>query len=540
MNHTPTSEPETNILESLGRVLGTVKRRRWWIILPACLVILATVAVSLWLPNHFTSEAKILILEQQIPQGVDGAASNTSPADKRQIIAQEILSRDRLVAIADQFGLYARRRRELTADQLAEGMRKAIEIQPVDAASARNSFNAFGIAFTADRPELAQQITRTLANLFIESNSKTQQSQASNTQDLLKEQLTHKRQQAAQLEERRRTLEAQYLEVAAGPQAANEYRLQDLRMQLRNTTSNLNRARQQRLYLESVLSSTIASSLAKLRAERNALLLRFTPEYPAVVQKGQEIARMEALLNAQKAGAGGADSVDVVTEDPALGQLRAQLKANSQEIADASNDEDRLKASTAEEENRLKAIAASGNSPGEAPLRQQRLDAIEREGEMLTREILDLENRLQQSGLVADMERRDQGQQFRLIDSASLPVSPSSPNRLKISLGGIGGGIALGLALAFLMDSRARSFYTEQQLSQRFGVPLTIGLPMLYTPRETRRLSRRLAFEWLAGLVLIGGALTAEYYVYRLDTGAIHYYRNPFNSVPKLGGLTDE
>ncbi len=540
MNHSPTPQPEVNILEFFGRVFGTLKRRRWWILLPACGIILATVVVSLWLPNYFTSEAKILILEQQIPRVADGASSNATPADQRQIITQETLSRDRLVAIADQFGLYARHRSELTADQVADTMRKAIDVEQVETTSGRSTFNAFSISFTADTPELAQRVTRTLSNLFIENNTKTQQSQATNTSDLLKEQLNHKRQQAAELESRRRTLEAQYLEVATGPQQNNEYKLQDLRLQLRNTDGNLNRARQQRLYLESVLSSTIASSLGKLRSERNALLLRFTPEYPAVVQKGQEIARMEALLSAQKAGTGGADDVDIVTEDPALGQLRAQLKANAQEISDLTGDEDRLKVSAAEEEAHLKASAASGNSPGQAALRQQRLDAIEHESEMLTQEILSLETRLQQTGLVADMERRDTGQQFRLIDSASLPVSPSSPNRIKINLGGAAAGIALGLALAFLMDSKARTFYTEQQLSEQFGVPLTIGLPMLFTLRETRGIRRKLAFEWLAGLVLIAGALMAEYYIYKLDTGAILYSKNPFHSLHKLGGQADE
>jgi uncharacterized protein involved in exopolysaccharide biosynthesis len=488
-------------------------------LLSACITILATAAVSLRLPNRFTSEAKILILEQQIPQSVTGTFSTTSVADKLQIITQEILSRARLVGIADQFGLYSRNRGQLTDEQLAGLMVKAIDIQPVDQLPGRFTFNAFSISFTSDTPELAQQITRTLASLFIESNLKTQQNQATNTADLLKEQVNRKRQQIAELEQRRREVETQYLEVEPeqqGAQGANEFGLQELRIQLQSATGSLNRARQQRLYLESVLSSTLGGSLARLQSEKSALLLRFTQEHPAVAKKDQEIARVEALLNAQKSGAAGRDELEITSDDPTLGQLRGQLRANSQEIADLSKDEERLKVSIAEGENRLRASAAASHlRVGAAPARRQQLAAIDREFEILTREIADLEQKQQQSGLVADMERREQGQQFRQIDPASLPTGPSSPNRLKINLGGAGAGIALGLALAFLMDIKAHSFYTEKQLSQRFAVPFTIGLPVLFTLGEKRNLKWKLTFEWLAGSILTMAALMAEYYVFR-------------------------
>lgn len=516
MDQIQAREPEGDLHESLGRILSTLRRRRWWIILPACVIILVTVAVSLHLPNRFTSEAKILILEQQIPQSVVGNLNTTGIADQLQIITQQILSRARLVGIAQQFGLYSRNRSELTDEQLAELMRKAIDIQPVDATPGRNTFNAFSISFTADTPELAQQISRTLASLFIESNLETHQTQATNTADLLKEQVNLKRKQLAELEQRRRDIETQYLEAVPQQQGTNDFGLQELRMQLQSTTGNLNRARQQRLYLESVLSSTLGGNLARLQSERSALLLRFTAEHPAVVKKDQEIAKVEALLNAQKSGASGRDELEIASDDPMLGQLRGQLRANSQEIADLSKDEERLKTSIAEDEVRVHAaVVESHLRVTEAPLRRQQLSTVDREFEILTQEIADLERKQQQSRLVADMERREQGQQFRQIDPASLPTTPSSPKRLKINLGGAAGGIVLGLALAFLMDVKDRSFHTEKQLNQLFPVPVAIALPVLFLPGEKRRLRWRLAFEWLIGSALMVTALMAEYYAYR-------------------------
>jgi len=515
MDNNRTPEPEADLHETLRQLLGALKRRRWWILLTAGVTMLATAAVSLRLPNRYVSEAKILVAEQQIPQSVIDATGNTNIIDKLQIITQEILSRARLVSIADQFGLYAKHRSELTDEQIADLMRKSIEVQPVDPSAGRNAFNAFSISFTGDTPALAQGVTKTLASLFIESDLKSQQNQATNTLDLLKDQVQRKRMQLAELEQRRQVVETQYLEVAPEQQVATESsRLPELRVQLQNTMGSLNRARQQRLYLESVLNSTLTGNLARLQSERSTLLLRFTAQYPSVVKKDQEIARVESMLKAQKSG--GEDQPDMAADDPALGQLWGQLRANSQEILDLSKDEDRLKASLTEEEGRVKATAtASQNRVAEAPLRRQQMAAIDRENEILTQEIVDLEKKQQQSGLVADVQQREQGQQFREIDPASFPSVPSSPKRVRINLTGLGAGIALGLALAFFVDTRTRCFYTETQLGKAFPMALTIGVPMLLTPREKSSLKRKLAFEWLAGLVLTAAGLMAEYYVYR-------------------------
>jgi hypothetical protein len=86
---------------------------------------------------------------------------------------------------------------------------------------------------------------------------------------------------------------------------------------------------------------------------------------------------------------------------------------------------------------------------------------------------------------------------------------------LKISLGGAAAGLLLGLALAFLMDTTNRSFHTEKELSQLFPVVLVLGLPLLLTPAQQRMQAWRLAFEALAGCVLVAVVCIAEFYVYR-------------------------
>jgi hypothetical protein len=113
------------------------------------------------------------------------------------------------------------------------------------------------------------------------------------------------------------------------------------------------------------------------------------------------------------------------------------------------------------------------------------------------------------------LEKHQAGQKFRLVDSPSLPALPSSPKRLKIGLGGVGAGIALGLVLAFLADFRSLSFHTEKEVTQRFSPPLVLALPLLFTSAERRRRNWRIAFEWLGGTIVGAAVIIAELYVFR-------------------------
>src|SRR5207248_7985684 len=102
-----------------------------------------------------------------------------------------------------------------------------------------------------------------------------------------------------------------------------------------------------------------------------------------------------------------------------------------------------------------------------------------------------------------------------LVDPPTLPTVPSSPNRIKISLGGAIAGVLLGFVLAFCADATDRSFHTENDVSRRFAAPLIIGVPPLFTPAEERVRHWKKGFEWLSGSVLILAVFAAELYVNR-------------------------
>jgi len=543
-------EDESNLGETVGRLFGLIVRRRWWILLPACGTALAVVAVLQKIPNRYTSEATLLVVSQQVPERYVVPNSTTDLSAALQAMKREVLSRAQLLKIIDDFGLYPKKAKRVATETLVELMLGDIDIQPLDENPVRRDFSAFKISFIAEAPALAQEVTSTLTSLFINENLRTREEQATNTTRFLHEQVEAKRKKLEEQEQLLRDFKMQHVGELPEQQQGNLGILTGLQNQLQNATASLSHAQEQRVYLEAMLSGyrhqvnttdggvrvvagspsatrvvspveAAESDLARLQSARAALLSRYTPEHPDVVKIEREITKAEGALQrlrvatptphkeespvaSAKAASRPAPPVEPA-DDPAVAQIKSQLEANRVEMDNLAQDEKQLKARIAQYENRV----------NQTPVREQQQAALARDTEALRQEFADLLKKEQESQLATNLEKQQGGQQFRLVDPASLPAVPSSPKRLKLSGGGAAAGLFLGLALAFVMEMKHSPFYTEKELTERLSPPLVLSIPLLPTPAEERARIRKGAFEWLAGSALVLVVLIAEFYVYR-------------------------
>ena len=253
----PEVEEESSIGELLARLADIVVRQRWWIVGTAATVVLGTIGVVLQLPNRYTSSATLVVVQQQIPQRYVVPNSATDVTSALEAIKQEVLSRPRLLKMIGDFGLYPKERRRLAPEDVIALMLKNIDIIP-QASNPQNrerDYDAFKIVFTTENALLAQQVTGTLTSLFINENLRTREEQATNTTNFLHEQLEAKRQKLEEQEERLRNFKMQHVGELPEQQQGNLGILGGLQNQLQNTTSGLNRARQQRAYLQSLLDA---------------------------------------------------------------------------------------------------------------------------------------------------------------------------------------------------------------------------------------------------------------------------------------------
>jgi polysaccharide chain length determinant protein (PEP-CTERM system associated) len=535
----PEEEIGTDVNEVLGQIRGMIVRRRWWIFLPACGAILLTMAILRILPNRYTSQATLLTVQQQVPQRYVTPNSTTDVASELEAMKQEILARPRLTDIIHEFGLYPKAMKLQAPEQVVELLTHDIDIQPLlgGSSSGQKDLAGFKIAFTAENPVIAQQVTSRLTSLFIQESLKRGEAQDANTTSFLREQLEAARAKLAAQEQRVSDFKTQFLGELPEQQSGNLAILGSLNSQLQTTMSTLSRAQQQRVYLQSLLSgyetmsanntplpgssdlariidpvAAAEADLARVRLDRDRLLTVFGSRHPEAIKAEGQVMAAEAALKRLKSNAPTTQKPESLATKPAkpadqpvVAQIKSQLESNRVELEQLAKDETRLRADLDRYQNRLNLT----------PVREQQLTGILRDYELQKLAYADLLNKEQQSQLATNLGRDQRGQQFRLVDPPSLPVIPSSPKRLIINLGGVAGGLILGLVLAFLRDLADRSFYGEKQLSQRFSMPLVVGVPLLRTPGETRTRTWKAAFEWSAGCVLALALCAAEYYTYR-------------------------
>ena len=192
-------------------------------------------------------------------------------------------------------------------------------------------------------------------------------------------------------------------------------------------------------------------------------------------------------------------------DDPTLKGIIRQAEDNRAELGRLSKEQEKLTAGNEEYRGHLNLV----------PAREQQLSEIVRDYDLFKQDYENLEKQKLQSEMTASVEENQQGQQFRLVDPPSLPVKPSGPKRLKISLGISAGGFLVGSALAVLTDMRRGAFYSERALGQALSFPLIVGMPFVYTPSERRTRICRITFEWIWGCLMTLAVFAAEFYVFR-------------------------
>ncbi len=502
---------------------ATAVRRRWWIFLPLFLIWAAVWGASWFLPVTYQSESLILVEQQKVPDQyvVPNVTSNLQ--ERLQSLTEQILSRTRLQATINQLRLYSGHSGLLKSSDPVEQMRSDIKIELVSAPDHPGEYTAFKMSYSAGSPELAQSVNGELTSLFIAENVNAQRQLSENTTSFLETQLADARSNMAEQEAKVAAFKTKHLGELPSQLESNMQILAGLQSQLQSAQQTMDAARQQKLYLESLLQQyqsvqaslgggdptatppqTLETELFAMRLKLQDLQSRYTEGHPDVVALKEEIAQAERLKKQSesdmaaklKEGKTG-NAADPLAAGAQQGsptpimQVQSQLKANQLEISNIQQHERDL-------ESQITAYQARLNL---TPETEQELTAVSRGYEESKTNYNSLLQKQMQSQLATSLEQRQQGEQFRIIDPPSLPKKPSAPNHLWFSLGGLFAGISFGLGLTTILEMTDVRVREERDLAGIVPVGVLVGIPHLSTPGEAR--SR--VFRWWTEL----GAATA-------------------------------
>ena len=491
-------------------------------------------AAAWFVPARYRSETLILVEQQRVPEHYVEPNIALDLQQRLQSMSEQILSRTRLMAIIDKFHLYDLNRGG-DADVAVEKMRKDINIDLVKSEATRNPIAAFKIAYSASSPSIAQQVTGELTSLFIEENLRSRQQLSEDTTTFLATQLDEARKSLDLQEQRLREFKSRYVGQLPEQTASNLQILAGLQTRLQQTTDGLHQAEQQRLYLQSLLGSYRAATpqvsgdksttslppsyeldqkLDNLRSSLADLSAKYTPLHPDIVRLKQEIATTEKLRAQVEQEAAAAETKgnreaavpvrNAQAMSPAM-QLESQLKANEFDIAQRNREIQRIESEIEQYQQRLSL----------APAREQELAAITRDHEQSRANYDSLLGKKNQSEMATNLERRQQGEQFRMIDPPSLPQKAYFPNRLQFSLGGLALGLALGIGFVLLSEILNPKIYVQEELQSVMAAPAVFAIPSLPTPTEKSRIVRLRMVEGAVAAVMFLTIPVVTFLVYR-------------------------
>jgi polysaccharide chain length determinant protein (PEP-CTERM system associated) len=450
----------------------TILKRRWWVIaLPALLFSLAAIAVTFFIEPQYLSQTLVLIEQQKVPEDYARPIVSEDLNSRLASMQEQILSRSRLQPIIEEFNLYGSS--HLGMDARIDKARKDIKIRPIQSDIAQsNGLPGFFISFRASDPHTAQSVCAKITSLFLSQNLKDRENSAEGTNDFLKTELEEAKRNLDEHDAKLAEFQRQYMGKLPEDEASSMNMLMTMNTQLDAATQALSRMQQDRSYGESMLAQQLRElqqpqrarasekqgELQRLQAEEAELTTRYRDDYPDVQTVRRRIKEVQADIAKSPApdpsAATASTASSSVPEPPHIQQLRGQLRALDQEIAQKKHDQSRLQSQIGVYESRLQA----------SPDVQQQYKTLTRDYQTAQSFYDDLLRRSHQAKMGTDLEHRQQGEQFKVMDAPNLPESPTFPNRTVFFAGGLMMGAALGLLISAFLEYRNTEVRSERDI----------------------------------------------------------------------------
>jgi polysaccharide chain length determinant protein (PEP-CTERM system associated) len=484
--------PQPNTKLRPEALLENASRWRWLFIIPFCVAMIAGMYLSVTLPKVYESSTTILVQPQKVPSNYVKSLVDTDIDERLRTIQQQILSWSNLERIMQSYNLYATPEQSgmLMEDKIAN-LRERITVEVLRGG---RGADAFTISFKATEPKLAMDVANALSSFFINENLKVREEQAMGTSSFLQAELDMLRRKLLEKEE-----------------ALKEYRRQNmggLPEQLQSNLSILGKLQEDLLEKQKALRETRAAAAAlqrqaaemqsmtnsmadfsvddltgpaasgeadALRQQMEALKLRYTEQHPDVLRLKRQIAALEAE-------AAKAPPEESPTSEPApafdfqsmqnvqLSQVRSDIGGQQAEIQMLN---ERIEMYRARVE--------------DTPKREQELFSLKRDYDNLKEAYDALLTRKLEADLSVNMEKKQKGEQFQVLDVARLPEKPISPKIPYLFAASVVFGLGIGGALIFLLAYFDQAVRLPEEVENLVGVPTLVSIPSIIRPAEIRR-----------------------------------------------------
>jgi len=421
-------------------------------------------------------------------------------ARTREIVStlmQQVTSRTSLEKIIKEFDLYSNMREELPLEDVIETMKRQISISPTKG-------DIFQVSFSGGDPRKVLRVTNALASKFIEENLKYREARASETSSYIANELQLAKESLDRKEHAMRDYKLKYYNELPEQRQINVSRVSTLQVKLQGVQDNIQELERTKLILQEQIgqrrkllsSSTLnqpvgegAASfgqegdpfqqLAQLKGYLDSLLIRYKETHPEIKRVKKAIAAKEQQLQGVDSRSGENVTTQpsrqsLLSRDPVLQAAAIQQRDIERNLIELRHDERDLKEQIKKLEEWI----------GAAPIREAEWSALTRDYNQFKQHYDFLVAQNLQASSVENLEKKQQGSQFKIMDPARLPQKPIKPDFLKIMVLALGVGGALGGGIALGLDLLDTSFKDPLEIEEYLGVGVTCSVPYLPLKKE--------------------------------------------------------
>jgi polysaccharide biosynthesis transport protein len=507
---------------SLKSFMATLKRLRWYFVLPFLLVLVSAAALAFSLPPVYRSTGTILIEQQGLPTDLVRSTISSAVDERIAVIRQRVMSAPNLISIMDKYGLYPDIRKGADNSAALLLMKNSVKLETqtaevIDPRTARPMAVtiSFSISFDSDSPKVSQGVATDLVNLFLAENQRERKQVTQEASRFLEDESNRLAAEISELEGRLATFKTESGESLPEMMGANLDAVQRANDRLRDIDQSINGLTESSILLEGELARTSpyqaatsvgptgervlppAEQLKFLESQAIALSARYSPAHPDRINVERELKALRAALKNGTIAASASDP-----DNPAYIQLRARLIANDTEIKALKQSRAQLQEQLTDYQRRI----------AQSPAVEKQYLALARDHQSALDRYREVRSKLMQAKMAESLETESKGERFSLISPPAFSDVPVKPNRPALLFLGVILAIGSGFGSVALRQAFDHAVYGARALTRITGAAPLAVIPFIETVHD-RRQSRDRRVRTLAFVALVGVAGLLAYFV---------------------------
>jgi polysaccharide biosynthesis transport protein len=457
---------------SIFSVLDVLRRRKLFVIAPIVVLAAAFTIYAYTQPTRYRATASLAVAQTAPPEFLKHVASAPVNIQDHLWTVREILFSPRVLETAGK---------EIPDYRDVEGQlpRQVLESIKSNITVKIDSDRTFEITYDATDRFEAANIANKLAELFVEQASAKHEQKNEEAESVINNQIEALKKR---LENQGKQLQDYKAQIAhALPDHIDDNLREAERLQTtyqdRSTKIAEEEAKRTSIHKQiqdleakgvldqpNVFEKTAAETkLDELRIMESELETRYTPSHPDVIKVKRQIAELEKdIASHPKKGRNEPNATYLKYVE-----LRSELEGIRQRVEAYKQDQKALSGQIASLSTRIE----------ETPQHERVIDDMRREYDAGESQFHALLDKQLDAKLAEGLASSETGVVFAIVEPASVPTVPFSPQRTRLTLMGLAAGLGLGLVMAFVLEQNDTTFGTVDEFQAFTTLPVLGVIP---------------------------------------------------------------